>query len=88
MFDVFYKRGSGNAAADALSRITSEELQRISTVHEKEFLVTTRLQARKNTASIGNTAQDSTTPRIDHPPVGELLSKPEIEFRKQFKPDE
>lgn len=98
-FDVYYKKGSDNAAADALSRIsyeperatiTSEELKNISKIHEDECLITTRAQSRGKIQH--DSKIDIPIDRTDHPSIVELLKKPqdiaELEFRKKPKSNE
>lgn len=92
-FEVFYKKGTDNVAADALSRISSDELKQISKVHEDECMVTTRLQARqKHKENVHENDKNIQVDRIDHPSIVELLKKPEgtleLEFRKKPKPNE
>ena len=91
-FEVFYKKGTDNAAADALSRITSEELKQISKIHDNECLVSTRYQERQKLLKTENINKEAPIVRIDHPSIVELLKKPqdslEIEFRKNPKQGE
>lgn len=91
-FEVFYKKGTDNAAADALSRISSDELKQISKIHEDECLVTTRYQERQNLLKAGEINNEAPIERIDHPSIVELLKKPrdslELEFRKNPKQGE
>lgn len=84
-FDVFYKKGTDNAAADALSRISSEELRKISLVHEKECMVTTRSQERQNMRKNESLSEYLSTGWITLRQWKESL---ELEFRKKPKPDE
>lgn len=63
-FEVIYKRGAENVIADALSRISSQDLKGIT---EKVNLVTTRSKTR----STNNETSAQNESRIDHPTTTE-----------------
>lgn len=78
---VEYVKGSDNAAADALSRIsfTSEDLKNMSEPH---INVTTRAQARKMKSPQDSIASDSTWP--DQPGVVGSYTKPKEAVELRF----
>lgn len=84
-FDVFYKKGTDNAAADALSRISSEELRKISLVHEKECMVTTRSQERQNMRKNESLSEGIPVDRMDHPSTVEGVVRAGISQKTQAR---
>lgn len=80
-FEVQYVKGSDNAAADALSRITSKDLKEM---HESVLNVMTRAQARKLNNTNSAVDMDTSDLRPDQPKVVSTHIKPKESVELRF----